>query len=406
MRLIKFNVSNYRSLVNVTLPKLGTTVLFYGLNNSGKSNILAILESIFQRKVPHEVIETSQESRKEIPVLKPRNFWTGKLEPFVDNTFGNNKKDINFSVEIILNSDEIKAASEGLKRLDRKGYAKGGSLGISGRIEHLDDQISLMHLSSVTLNKRVVYVENKAGKISYFPSIKGLNQAEAVALFEQLLEPLNDCFKVISCGRGIVEEKYSTASTVKLSPATFKSWLHFLSLDRDRYPVYERIKQIFNSDPFSFGEISFATMNEELEIMVKKDGLRLPIDRLGSGLQQIIYIVASVVNSRGKMVGIEELEQNLSPEAQHTVFEMLKQFAGNGQGGLSQLFITSHSPVFAERERGILYFVERKDLRTEVSEVDQRHEIAFREHFIPILRALYPDDWEEFVKMTNERFDR
>ena len=68
----------------------------------------------------------------------------------------------------------------------------------------------------------------------------------------------------------------------------------------------------------------------EIEIMVKQPTTRLPISRLGSGYQQMLYIIASVVLNRGKMLGIEELEINLSPAAQRFVFEKLKEFVQKG----------------------------------------------------------------------------
>lgn len=47
-----------------------------------------------------------------------------------------------------------------------------------------------------------------------------------------------------------------------------------------------------------------------------KDGLKLPIGRRGTGVQQILTVLAYINRANSPFVGIEELEMNLSPHSE------------------------------------------------------------------------------------------
>jgi predicted ATPase len=122
-----------------------------------------------------------------------------------------------------------------------------------------------------------------------------------------------------------------------------------LDLSRYDHKAFEEIKTMFASKPFSFGDIGFSKEQEDIEIMVKEKNVRLPISRLGSGHQQILYIIANLVLNKKKMMGIEELEINLSPTSQKMVFEKLKYHIYKGSDLINQIIITSHSDYFEGR---------------------------------------------------------
>jgi AAA15 family ATPase/GTPase len=58
MYISAFSISGYRSLRDVEIKDMLPICIFHGLNNSGKSNILSAMETIFRRKLVVE--ETTQ----------------------------------------------------------------------------------------------------------------------------------------------------------------------------------------------------------------------------------------------------------------------------------------------------------------------------------------------------------
>lgn len=79
----------------------------------------------------------------------------------------------------------------------------------------------------------------------------------------------------------------------------------------------------------------------------------------------MLYIIASLVLNRGRMLGIEELEINLSPTAQKIVFEKLKRHI-NESDLMTQVIITSHSEYFEKRGDVRCYGVEHNGQHTVV----------------------------------------
>jgi hypothetical protein len=161
----------------------------------------------------------------------------------------------------------------------------------------------------------VVYEVDKSGKKSFFPKVKDLTEEVRIGQFERLMDLLSDSFALLPADRYLTTERgiRDSETEMLLSPKTFKQWLLKLSLSRSGHDAFEEIKTMFASKPFSFGEIGFSKERDEIEIMVKDGNVRLPVSKLGSGRQQILYIIGSLVLNKRKMVGIEELEINLSP---------------------------------------------------------------------------------------------
>lgn len=131
------------------------------------------------------------------------------------------------------------------------------------------------------------------------------------------------------------------------------------------YRTFEHIRKAFNGTQFECGDLSFSRDGSEIEIMVEKSGTRLPISRLGSGHQQILYVIATLAANSGKMLGIEELEINLSPPAQKAVFETIRA-ATTAAGPLNQVLITSHSRYLGNRRDVRWYGVTHDGFETKV----------------------------------------
>jgi predicted ATPase len=399
MYISSFAISGYRSLKNVEITKMLPVCIFHGLNNSGKSNILSAIDTIFRRKLIVEAttfteLTTVDDITKHEKVTKQLervgSFWQGRIIGFRDNFYLNGKNDISFSVSVCFNDDELVTFKEVLKHLSphlaKSEYDK--ILYLKGRIKYLDDDSAEMLLESALFNKRyVVFQMDGSGKRSFFPKVKAIKAEDRFAYFEELMNLLADSFALLPADRYLTSERMVQQSTggLPLTPKTFKQWLFNLSLSRSGHTAFEEIKTMFASKPFAFGEIGFSQERDEIEIMVKEKNVRLPIGRLGSGHQQILYIIANLVLNKKKMMGIEELEINLSPTAQKNLFEKLKYHIYKGTDLISQIIITSHSDYFEGRTDVRRYSVKHDDNETIVEPLTQA---AWRGFFPPTGKKL------------------
>jgi hypothetical protein len=85
---------------------------------------------------------------------------------------------------------------------------------------------------------------------------------------------------------------------------------------------------------------------EQLARLFFDDGRkRVPFDRMGSGVQQLVALLGSLLMNKASIVAIEEPELNLRFTVQALLREVLRELIGT-PGAPDQLFLTSHSPAF------------------------------------------------------------
>jgi AAA15 family ATPase/GTPase len=366
MYISAFAISGYRSLKDVEIKGMLPICILHGLNNSGKSNILSAIETIFRRKLLVEETTTADVTTHK----REGSFWQGRITDFAHNFYLNGKVDITFSVSVTFSDAEVSFMKDVLTKLHPSLAHAGHNkiLTLDGRITYVDDNSAEMVLEKTVFNKtHVVFEIDKEGKKSFFPGIKDLTPDKQLSYFEELMNLLADAFKVLPSDRYLTSEKLSEEPRPSPTSKTFKRWMFKLFLSKADYKTYEEIRDMFAKQPFSIGEVSFSQDGEEIDIMVKDTAVRLPIGRLGSGYQQMLYIIASLVLNKGKMLGVEELEINLSPTAQKMVFEKLKRHIYTDSDLVTQVIITSHSDYFQGRQDVRCYGVEHNGQHTTVS---------------------------------------
>ncbi len=370
MYISSFTISGYRSLKNVEIKGMLPVCIFHGPNNSGKSNILSAIETIFRRKLLVDETTAGGITKHE----RPGGFWQGRITDFRDNFFLNGKQDIEFSISVTFTNDELAFLNDVLRQfpdLTKVGHHK--ILGLDGRIKYVDDNSADMVLERAVFNKKyVVFEVDQAGKKGFFPKVKGLEPEKQLSHFEDLMNLLADSFRVLGSDRYLTDEQISEklSTTLALTPKTFKTWLFNLSLSRSGHQAFDEIGKMFVSNPFAVGEIGFSHERNEIEIMVQQKSFRLPISRLGSGHQQSLYIIANLVLNKNKMLGIEELEINLSPKIQRQLLEKLKKHISDADL-ISQVIITSHSDHFQYRPDVRCYGVQHNGEHTTVTQWSQ-----------------------------------
>jgi AAA15 family ATPase/GTPase len=366
MYISAFAISGYRSLKDVEIKGMLPICILHGLNNSGKSNILSAIETIFRRKLLVEETTTADVTTHK----REGSFWQGRITDFAHNFYLNGKVDITFSVSVTFSDGEVSFMKDVLTKLHPSLAHTGHNkiLTLDGRITYVDDNSADMVLEKTVFNKtHVVFEIDKEGKKSFFPGIKDLTPDKQLSYFEELMNLLADAFKVLPSDRYLTSEKLSEEPRPSPTSKTFKRWMFKLFLSKADYKTYEEIRDMFAKQPFSIGEVSFSQDGEEIDIMVKDTAVRLPIGRLGSGYQQMLYIIASLVLNKGKMLGVEELEINLSPTAQKMVFDKLKRHIYTDSDLVTQVIITSHSDYFQGRQDVRCYGVEHNGQHTTVS---------------------------------------
>ncbi|MDI6804578.1 MAG: AAA family ATPase, partial [Bacteroidota bacterium] len=395
---LSFLPTHFHDEPNFKIEKLSTTTVFFGDNNVGKSNILHALYTVFKRK--------RKINRDTVPfkLTEPQNFYEGVVENFNNNFFGNIPTEITFEVEFTLDVAEVCLEKPLLQKLTKKTETKH-KLVFAGNIIPVDSTVNLAEimLRSVELDSQSVYTyDRKANVYSYFPTLDKLrrDQSNLAKSFSHLVEPFNDCVALIESARDMHPTDFSLEPVQEIDQTNFKRFLHSLYLSEDSHRLYEQINSVFNREPFSFGAISFASVNGKLEVMVKENDLRLPIKHVGSGVLQTLYIIAMVIHSKSKIVCIEELEQNLAPPRQYPTLAKLQSMLGDNKvGSLRQLIVSSHSSVYAKPKLGTIYLLEKENAQTKIKEVlEKKFKEGMKKHLID--SALPPDTYspEEYQK--------
>jgi len=319
-----------------------------------------------------------------------------------------NQNIITFNVEIELRIDEIDIDPAIAEIISPK--RQNVNFNIFG---HIIPQISatevtgIFETTKILINRIKAYTFEK-GKFSHFPTLlkkDSSNAGELASSFEKIINPLNDCVYLIERERDMHLSHLSIDPVDIISPPNFKNFLHSLYLSSRDYHTFELINNFFNAEPFRFGSISFSSENKNLEIMIQHDDVRYPIKHLGSGVLQILYIIASVIHCKKKIICIEELEQNLSPDRQIKTVEKLQSLIGLNEFSLNQLILSSHSPFLFDAKISNSIYLLRHDGNNTIIDAEKKSDTTkssladkgkFKEHLKVTLYAPHFPEHEDW----------
>ena len=358
MIIREVSVKGFRSLWDVSITDLGIVNVFFGENNSGKSNILEALEILF--KVEQE----------ELPLS---GFYQGELSNFVDNFTvqpdGAVATTINISCKVGIGNEDtakIPVFTDFMKQNDILKERKQW-LQLDVEINPLTSRIANKMLKKATINDNVMYDSSVPPPGRIFPELSGKVDLEASHnAAEELFIYIIDSFNKIHTGRFMETRKVTESSEMDVSihMQQFKNWFRTLVESRgEEYRTFQKIQGWFKEKPFAYGTVRPILSQGKTELIIEDMfGRELVLERLGTGVQQILVllsqIAARVSGSKTKIFGIEELELNLSPTMQMETLNMLKELGDNPiASGLSQVFLTSHSPYLCIEDYAELYAV-------------------------------------------------
>lgn len=399
MKIVKVEIDGYRSLKNVKIQNLADINIFHGENNTGKSNIIKALEIFFSEKKVFKKIVGTKAGELEKTIEKREMGFVGKV-PLEDSDFYNlEKQPIKFTVELEMNKEEMEGIKKKIEKEEAKKLAprKQNLIKISAEIspnlitdpqETEDIYYGDFQLTSFYINDDV-YISNRA-------------YTTAIDEIEKLLM---GSFSNINSNRTIINEIDLGGKDGEIGVNNIQKYLYDIHLSEkieDREKLKE-IKKKFN-EINEIGEISFSVKQltpqekfgrfeagvQHVEILRKKqikimilspdNKLLLPIENIGSGIQQSLIIIANfIANKKALLFGIEELEANLSPRNQEIIFYTIKKMMDDKSLNINQIFITSHSVVFSKDKvkDAKVYMVKYDGKKTSLSEVKRIEYVIF-----------------------------
>jgi len=363
MQIARLSIKNYRSLKNVTIPGLTSANVFHGPNNSGKSNILLALHTIFSRK--WETLDVSVPGETSTRPSRRTAFWYGTVKSMGNSFFRDSSEPIQYSLNLTLLQAELADLPDAATLTPLISAGHDIRVDLSGQIERHGDDANML-LDRVRINGKDAFIRLVAGGVNYLPSLGGSPQAKENVI-RALLDSFNNCVYVVPSSRYLATEAPSDDKSLLLAAPNFKNWLHNLSLSKEGYDTFTMIRRGFNEPPFVYGELSFLRDPELLEIMVD-DGshYRMPIESKGTGVQQILILLSYIAASGAKIIGVEEPELNLSFSNQDAIVTKLMSLVVQAGAPPYQLFLTSHSDHVGSRSDLKQYHVSHDGSETAV----------------------------------------
>ena len=201
MKIRGIKVRNYKSLFDTTVEDMGDVNLFYGYNNSGKSNVFKFLELVFRPKTFRDTLTIGSDTAN--VVLNNLDFWQGNIydQPFI---FSNNNRDnpIQYLITIEVDKNDIPHAKELNKHKllsnDKEIFV------IEGEIRSINQTDSSFHLFGVQLNGDLIF-DNRDDKQIFFPGVK-TQSFDKKGIGSDILAQFNNCILLIDTDRNFTKE--------------------------------------------------------------------------------------------------------------------------------------------------------------------------------------------------------
>lgn len=354
IKLKELKVKSFKSLINTEIKEFGEVNMFYGFNNSGKSNIFRFLDLLFTKKIKIEAIEVGEESEELIDEI---DFWNGVIydKPYI---FSNNDRSKSIEFEVILSISNSTIPDN--EELSEYGYIAEGDITdieIKGVIKEINSNDSNLHVEIANLNGKEFYFFEDG--IPYgFREEEDLN----IDLSESILRLFNNCIEFIDTDRNLeLEVLQDNNSSLLLNNKNFKNWVFDLNMDAEKNERFNDLLDFLSSFEFSkealdmlggntnsfpfreYTDIGFTKFGNRIEVMLKNKENRLPLSSFGTGIQQFFYILTRIFLNDSRIIIIEELELNLSPLYQIEIMRFLRTILGKK---FDQILFSSHSPLF------------------------------------------------------------
>lgn len=356
MKIKSISTENFKSLAKLEIDSFLEINFVFGFNNSGKSNLLKLIETIFSRKL--DIVAVSGDFGQRTTVNKS-DFWDGVIQRHNHIfRFGVNPSSspITFKVEIALNDTEVQKLNVYSNLVSGKVISEKDKeivVTIKGDIVPRGSSDAYQNLQSIHIGATEVYNKTTLPSPTY-------------DVFD-ILRLMNDSVLFIDYDRYFKNEE-ENKDIKDLSAGQFKNWLFNLALSNTRKTEFDSIMESIKkfkvpskdktfaanekSNPFN-NSMNFKFRREDpnlLDLFFTNEFNDIPLSSYGTGVQQIIYILFKIAETKPKVLLLEEIELNLSPKYQDVLIHYFDQLVRE-QKAIHQVFITTHSPLHCYRSQ-------------------------------------------------------
>lgn len=449
MKLKKIHIKNFKSLKDVEIDDIEDLNIFIGKNNSGKSNILDVLNFVIEAyrtqggigkvydnrggfkelvygKDPNEEIQISftftisDEDRRKIIRACIGNDVSHNLETLINSNFfkhltyhvvlGQNKVVEEIKISNVLSGEITIYIWEGsltsYKILSSNLEQVFMNLTTASNItEELSILIDTNYLPSGG-RTRLLLLGDVNGGLYYAPRADTPPPEEMIAL---LVRKFSNKHVWVSPIRKS-SDKLSISGTDALGPDAnnLADFLHTYSTSKpESYRKFvDIIKKIIPEVENILTptiRILTPTIGSETTISIKESGfpeITFTLDSLSSGVREILAIIAHLIFSpEDFLICIEEPEIHLYPKAQRELLKFLKE-----ESKSKTIFITTHSPIFASgtEVENLRLVTKNEDGITTVEKVDESNVYKIIEELGVKPSDFFDDDVVVFVEGSDD----
>lgn len=333
MKLRKVTLTNFRSIQKASVDLNDVTALV-GENNSGKSALLRALNLFFNY------------ADEELALLAGKHQYTQSSQPRIELTFND-----------LPNDNELSVHANGanlILRLTYNNATKRRLLQVKPNREYQNIDIAFIDKIKKHINFVFVPPNRDPSKIMW---------AEET-LLKELVEAFLD---QATTNRDTYSPKFAEAANFLQRNA--------LSKIAKKTKEFYSLQHNFEYEIKFKNALTFKDFLNGIQFLVNEKDNSYDLSDCGTGIQSLTIIALHrlLSNLRHKKVilGLEEPETNLHPQAQRELIHSIK--SATGRDGLSQIICTTHSPVIIDQikhEQVILFRKvsdERRGFRTDVS---------------------------------------
>jgi predicted ATPase len=348
MQIKRLAVKGFKNFqTELSLENMATIVVIHGENNVGKSNVLEAMQLFFQ-------LLLAQESNQTLPITLGQKMRFSELEKR-----GFDPGDV-FNLEIpapIEINVTFTIQPEELELADIQPLLPSSEVQMAIQLKHihadLDYQITQYQFADGT---DVILPEATDEQKTYAAQF-------ALFLAQRFIlktKEKNNRFALIKLDRRIAQDEIEAVRSVIPQALSLQLYDAKESPEPSYYKRWELFVKMMHkfNDVLGTGEfvVLFNRHTSRANLAFQSPSTRIPIDLLGSGIQQIVALIARLLMSNANFVAIEEPELNLRYTLQLRLREIFKDII-EAPVGPEQLFLTSHSPAF---EFGKHFYAMRK----------------------------------------------
>lgn len=326
MELVSFSVTNYRSITNAHKISLGNVTVLVGKNNEGKSNILNALNVATTAIIMH-----SKYGEHTPPLIKYRKLYEWERDfPILFQGRTNGLESI-FRLNFKLSDIEATEFRH--------------SVGIRGNEEiPIEVRVGKDNKFKIYVPKRGSSSYNsKSQQVTRFISRRiSFNYIQAVRTGQMTLDAIQ---QIIRDELSILESDPEYCNAIKVIDGLQKKVLHNISA-KIKLPLQEFLPKIKSVNIKSSELREDMRFDSKFDIIID-DGTPTSIDMKGDGIKSLaaLAILKDRKNTKAaSIIAIEEPESHLHPAAMHRIVDVI-----NGLSNENQIIITTHNPLFVER---------------------------------------------------------